>query len=391
MFRLLALPVSRKGFFADASETIRCTKEVVMEAAIAAQQQNNKAKIMVVDDDPATLALLNTLLVVHGNEVVVFPTGAIALSALRNYLPDLILLATNITDTDAYEICRKLKQDVRWRDIPVIMLSDNQDPANKMRAFHLGAVDYIAKPFHFEELRARIAVFLNLCMLEGRLKFQQMVEKKVREISDAQQATIFALAKLAEQRDEDTGAHLERVREYCRLLAIHLGDGSPYSHYITPEFIDCIRNASPLHDIGKVAIPDSILLKPGKLTDDEFEIMKTHSVLGAENLQQVYNLYSGNTFIGMGIEIALYHHERWNGTGYPDGLVGRNIPLPARIMAVADFYDALRSDRCYRKGFKHEKVRMMLLEGDGTHFDPELIKTFLALEDEFRQIHDDFR
>lgn len=141
-------------------------------------QQIQKAKIMVVDDDPATLALLNTLLVVHGNEVVVFPTGAIALSALRNYLPDLILLATNIADSDAYQLCRQLKQDLRLRDIPVIMLSDNQDPANKMRAFHLGAVDYIAKPFHFEELRARIAVFLNLCMLEGKLKFQQMVEKR---------------------------------------------------------------------------------------------------------------------------------------------------------------------------------------------------------------------
>jgi len=353
-------------------------------------QQIQKAKIMVVDDDPATLALLNTLLVVHGNEVVVFPTGAIALSALRNYLPDLILLATNIADSDAYQLCRQLKQDLRLRDIPVIMLSDNQDPANKMRAFHLGAVDYIAKPFHFEELRARIAVFLNLCMLEGKLKFQQMVEKKVREISDAQQATIFALAKLAEQRDEDTGRHLERVREFCRLLAERLGDGSPYSHYITPEFVDCIQHASPLHDIGKVAIPDRILLKPGPLNPEEFEIMKTHTVLGAENLQQVYNLYSGNTFIGMGIEIALYHHERWNGTGYPDGLVGRNIPLPARIMAVADFYDALRSDRCYRKGYGHEKVRMMLLQGDGTHFDPELVKAFLSLEEQFQDIHQEY-
>ena len=349
-----------------------------------------KAKIMVVDDDPATLALLNTLLVVHGNEVVVFPTGGIAMSALRNFQPDLILLATNIVDIDAFEICRQLKQDSRLRDIPVILLSRSQDPADKIRAFHLGAVDYITKPFHFEELRARIVVFLNLCKLEGRLKFQQMVEKKVREISDAQQATIFALAKLAEQRDEDTGAHLERVREYCRLLAVKLGENTPYSHYITDEFVDCIRNASPLHDIGKVAIPDSILLKPGKLTDEEFEIMKTHSVLGAENLQQVYNLYSGNIFIGMGIEIALYHHERWNGTGYPDGLVGRNIPLPARIMAVADFYDALRSDRCYRKGFPHNKVRTMLLEGDGTHFDPELIKAFLALEQEFEAIQQEY-
>lgn len=352
--------------------------------------QVQKAKIMVVDDDPSTLALLNTLLVVHGNEVVVFPTAAIAQSALCNYLPDLILLATNIADTDAYQFCRSLKQDIRLRDIPVLILSDDPAPANKMRAFHLGAVDFITKPFHFEELRARIAVFLNLCMLEGKLKFQQMVEKKVREISDAQQATIFALAKLAEQRDEDTGAHLERVRELCRLLALRLGDDSPYSHYITPEFVACIQHASPLHDIGKVAIPDRILLKPGPLTPDEFEIMKSHTVLGAENLQQVYNLYAGNVFIGMGIEIALYHHERWNGTGYPDGLVGRNIPLPARIMAVADFYDALRSDRCYRKAYVHENVRAMMLESEGTHFDPELIKAFLSLEEQFQTVHNEY-
>ncbi|MDY0301221.1 MAG: HD domain-containing protein [Trichlorobacter sp.] len=349
-----------------------------------------KAKIMVIDDDPATLEILNSLLVVHGSEVVVFPSGIIARLALNSYLPDLILLAANLADTDAYVFCHQLKQDSRLRDIPVLMLSTDLDPSSKVRAFNLGAVDFITKPFYFDELRARIAVFLNLCMLENKLKFQQMVEKKVREISDAQQATIFAMAKLAEQRDEDTGAHLERVREFCRLLAVRLGEDSPYSHYINDEFVDCIQNASPLHDIGKVAIPDRILLKPGTLTPQEFEIMKEHTVLGAENLQQVYNLYSGNSFIGMGIEIALYHHERWNGSGYPDGLVGKNIPLPARIMAVADFYDALRSDRCYRKGFCHEQVCSMLLEGEGSHFDPELVKAFKTLEVQFRIIHKEY-
>jgi putative two-component system response regulator len=222
--------------------------------------------------------------------------------------------------------------------------------------------------------------------LRNKLEYQKLVEMKVREVSDAQQATIFALAKLAEQRDDDTGAHLERVREYCNILAKQLAQGSPFADQISDVFIDCIQHSSPLHDIGKVAIPDSILLKPGKLTAEEFEIMKSHTVIGAENMQTVYNKYADNPFIGMGIEIALYHHERWDGRGYPDGLIGKNIPLSARIMAVADCYDALRSDRCYRKGFEHDKVKEMLLEENGTHFDPEVIKAFLATEERFCHI-----
>jgi len=165
---------------------------------------------------------------------------------------------------------------------------------------------------------------------------------------------------------------------------------SPYAAQIPPEFVECIHHASPLHDIGKVAIPDSILLKPYKLNPAEFEVMKSHTVIGGENMQLVYNRYSGNAFIGMGIEIALYHHERWDGTGYPDGLAGRNIPLSARIMSLADFYDALRSDRCYRKGLSHDEVRVMIQEGSGTHFDPVLVQAFLSLEDEFRHVQDAF-
>ena len=235
-------------------------------------------------------------------------------------------------------------------------------------------------------MRARIITHINLSTLRNKLEFQKLVEKNVREVSEAQQATIFALAKLAEQRDDDTGAHLERVRDYCKMLAQQLAQVSPYADHISEVFIDCIQHASPLHDIGKVAIPDRVLLKPGKLTPEEFEIMKTHTIIGAENMQTVFNKYADNPFIGMGIEIALYHHERWDGTGYPDGLIGKNIPLSARIMAVADCYDALRSNRCYRKGFDHETVKEMLLEEEGTHFDPEIIKAFIALEDEFSHI-----
>jgi putative two-component system response regulator len=289
-------------------------------------------------------------------------------------------------EMDVFEVCERLKQYPSLKDIPIIFMSGMNSMEDKIKGFTIGGVDYITKPFHPEEVHARVKTHLSLSALRNKLAYQKLVENKVREVSEAQQATIFALAKLAEQRDDDTGAHLERVRDYCELLAQQLASDSPYSDSISGDFISCIQHASPLHDIGKVAVPDSILLKPGKLSPEEFEIMKSHTVIGAENMQTVFNKYADNPFIGMGIEIALYHHERWDGKGYPDGLVGRNIPLSARIMAVADCYDALRSNRCYRKGLDHGTVKRMLLEEDGTHFDPEVIKAFVALEERFSHI-----
>jgi putative two-component system response regulator len=349
-------------------------------------QQAGKARIIVVDDDPDVLTVLKHLLMHHGHEVTVYTSGPVALAAVKSEHPDLILLDISMPEMDGLELCRLLKQDPECSDIPVIFLSGLNATQDKVRGFQAGGVDYIAKPFQSEEVQARVTTHLRLSDLRHKLEYQKLVEKKVREVSEAQQATIFTLAKLAELRDDDTGAHLERVRDYCELLAKQLGDDSPYADHISPEFIDCIQHASPLHDIGKVAIPDRILLKPGKLTSEEFEIMKTHAVIGAENMQTVFNRYADNPFIGMGIEIALYHHERWDGGGYPDGLVGKNIPLSARIMAVADCYDAIRSNRCYRQGLEHDKVKNILLEESGSHFDPEVIKAFLMLEDRFNHI-----
>ncbi|BCS53678.1 HD-GYP domain-containing protein [Geobacter sp. SVR] len=337
------------------------------------------------DDDPETHAALIGALGQSFGGLLIYPLGELALSALEHSVPDLILLAMTLPDMDGIAFCGRLRQSPRFMDIPVIFLGAQNDMEGKVRAFDAGAVDFVNKPFHVPELRARVALHLRLSILQDRLESQRLVERKIRELSEAQQATIFALAKLAEQRDGDTGEHLERVREYCRLLAEQLGSDSPYASSISGEFIECIQYASPLHDIGKVAIPDSILLKPHRLTPAELSVMETHSVLGAENLQLVFNHYSGNAFIGMGIEIALYHHEWWNGTGYPDGLIGRNIPLSARIMALADYYDALRSDRCYRRGFSHQHVKSMILNETGTHFDPVIVKAFLDTEEQFRR------
>ena len=350
------------------------------------QSERNYARILVVDDDIYILPLLEKMLVKFGFTVFSFTNGAEALEAAQREIPDLIMLDITMPEMDGYQVCERLKQKSDLKDIPVIFMSAMKSMKDKIKGFEVGAVDYITKPYHPMEVHARLKTHLNLSALRNKLEYQKMVEKNVREVSEAQQATIFALAKLAEQRDGDTGAHLERVRDYCELLAQQLAKDSPYADHISEIFIDCIHHASPLHDIGKVAIPDSVLLKPGKLTSKEFETMKSHSIIGAETMQTVFNNYAGNPFIGMGIEIALYHHERWDGKGYPDGLVGRNIPLSARIMAVADCYDALRSNRCYRKGFDHEKVKEMLLEEEGTHFDPEVIKAFLVLEDRFSHI-----
>lgn len=347
---------------------------------------SNNARVFVVEDDPHVRTLLASILLHNGNEVVPFSNGAEALDAVMHYPPDLLLLDVTMPEMSGLKVCERLKKNPVLKDIPVIFLSGMGATEDKMQGFQAGGVDYITKPFHSEEVRARVNTHLSLSTLRTKLAYQKLLEREMRELSEAQQATIFALAKLAEHRDDDTGTHLERVSEYCRLLTERLGEQSCYADQISADFVVCIQHASALHDIGKVAIPDSILKKPGPLTPEEFGIMKTHTVIGAENLQTIFNRYNDNPFIGMGVEIALYHHERWDGKGYPDGLMGKNIPLSARIMAVADVYDALRSDRCYRKGFDHETVTSMLLKEGGTHFDPEVITAFLSLEEQFSVI-----
>lgn len=348
-------------------------------------------KIMVVDDEPAVVCLLQSMLAKDGNDVIPVGDGNIVSGTALREMPDLILLDVSMPGQNGLDVCRQLKRDKRLRDIPVIFLSGRDTTEDKIEGFHAGGVDYITKPFNPDEVKVRVNTQLRLRSLQDDIRFQKEVEEKVREVTRAQAATIFALAKLAEYRDEDTGSHLVRVKHYCQLVAERLAEESSYAWQITPDFIECIQHAAPLHDIGKVAIPDYILLKPGKLTPGEFEIMKTHTIIGAENLQTVYNRYPGNAFIGMGIEIALYHHERWSGNGYPYRLEGMNIPLPARIVALADVYDALRSDRCYRKGFDHEMSRTIILEEGKDQFDPVILATFLSLEDEFSRIHKIYR
>jgi len=219
-------------------------------------------------------------------------------------------------------------------------------------------------------------------------QLEDLVQEKIKEISASQIATIHALVKSAETRDDDTGAHIERTSAYCKVIAEKLSEAGMYTDIITGTYADNIERASPLHDIGKVGIRDNILLKPGRLTDEEFDIMKTHVTLGYETLASVESMYHENEFIKMGLEISRYHHEKWDGSGYIEGLSGEDIPLSARIMAVSDVYDALRSKRVYKDPFTHEKSMNIMIDGRGKHFDPKIIKIFMENHQLFCKIFD---
>jgi putative two-component system response regulator len=255
-------------------------------------------------------------------------------------------------------------------------------------------VDYVSKPFQLEEVHARVEAHVKLRRFQNQIetdnrRLQELVEAQVKKIADGHLATIFAIAKLAEARDDQTGRHLERIQTFSRLLAESLSRQAGYRHTINPEWIGNIFHASPLHDIGKVAIPDGVLLKPGRLTSDEFDVMKTHTTLGAQTLRAVQEKFPDNELINMGIEAAQSHHERWDGTGYPDGLRKDEIPLSARIIAVADCYDALRSRRCYKPPFPHNETVAIILESADSHFDPSVITAFRELTETFRNVRDE--
>ena len=340
--------------------------------------------ILVVDDVPANLTLLAGMLKEKGHRVRPVPSGKLALKAVEHEPPDLILLDITMPEMDGFEVCRRLKQDTRFQEIPIIFISALTETLDKVTAFSSGGVDYVTKPFQFDEVEARVETHLKLHRYQSHL--EELVKEQVKEISDSQVSTIFALSKLTESRDKSTGKHLERVQIYCRLLAEKLSREEPYNSVIADTFINNIFNASPLHDIGKVAIPDHVLLKPGRLAAEEFEIMKTHSLIGAATMEAVNEIYRNNAFISMGISIARAHHERWDGTGYPNGLKEEEIPLAARIMAIADVYDALRSKRCYKGAFSREQSSEIIKDGSGTQFDPSLVKAFLEMEESFDRI-----
>ena len=342
------------------------------------------ANILVVDDTVANLALLARMLQDCGYTVRPVPNGRLALKAARGQKPDLILLDITMPEMDGYEVCQQLKRDPELRDIPVLFISALSQTSEKIKAFEVGGVDFVTKPFQFEEVKARVETHLKLHHFQ--ISLEDQVEKQVKEIVELQMGMIFGLAKLAETRDNETGKHLERIQILCKLFAEELHRRPIYQEQVDDKFCDRIFNASPLHDIGKVGIADNILLKPGKLTPDEFEIMKMHTLIGAQTLEAVQKRFPNNEFLRMGITIARSHHEKWNGQGYPDGLSGKTIPLSARIMAIVDVYDAVRSKRFYKSPVTHQDTCEMVLRESGEHFDPVLIEVFADLQEKFNTV-----
>jgi putative two-component system response regulator len=358
--------------------------------------------ILVVDDDRFNRLLLAAGLREEGHTVEIAENGYQALEMLRDRSFDILLLDLLMPEMDGYTVLEKMKQDKILRHIPVIVISALDELESIVKCIQMGADDYLFKPFDRVLLRARVSASLEKKRLrdqeiiyrkqieEYNLHLEQRVFTQVQELAAAQMAINLALAKLAESRDQETGLHLERVREYCRTLLSCLQKQNHYTDTIDEAFINNVYQASTLHDIGKVGIPDSILLKPGKLTAEEFDIMRTHTTIGADTLSAVNQQYPGNEFVKIGIEIARSHHERWNGKGYPRGLVAEQIPLSARVVGLADVYDALISRRVYKEPFSHETSVEIIRSERGEHFDPILVDSFLIEENTFRMIRQHF-
>ena len=352
--------------------------------------------ILVVDDTPDNLSLMSGLLRDH-YRVKVATNGERALHvAQADPQPDLILLDIMMPGMDGYEVCRRLKSDERTRDIPIIFLTAKATVEDEEKGLEVGAVDYITKPISPPIVLARIKTHLALKAAADFLRDENVfleneVEKRTQEVVAIQDVTVLALTSLAETRDADTGNHIRRTQHYVRALAAKLAENPRFKAFLTPNTIDLLFKTAPLHDIGKVGIPDRILLKPGRLTPEEYEIIKTHCVLGRDAIDHAeQRLGLDVDFLDMAKEIAFSHHEKWDGSGYPQGLSGEGIPISARIMAVADVYDALISRRVYKQPMTPEQALREIEKGRGTHFDPDVVDAFMAIKDDIQHIADDF-
>jgi putative two-component system response regulator len=358
-----------------------------------------KASILIVDDEPANRLILEDLLEKHYS-VHAIDNGRQTLDYLTTVgQVELILLDVMMPDMDGFEVCRWIKDDPELQDIPVLFLTGLQSEADEERGLALGAVDFIHKPFSPSVVLARVRNHLELSRTQKLLSDRNVtLESLVRERTQAlvceknkvilsQEATLSALSTLVEIRDNETGNHIRRTQNYVRVLASRLSANPRFTKELSEDVITLLFKSVPLHDVGKVAIPDAILHKPGKLTNEEWIIMKRHTEYGRNALIQAESdSDKAVDFLSYAREIAYGHHEKWDGSGYPQGLSGESIPLSARIMAVADVYDALISKRVYKPAFPHDKAISMIIEGRATHFDPAIIDVLCDVSDEFQAI-----
>ena len=348
--------------------------------------------VMCIDDDNVQLSVYRQYLSGYGFDLELVSDPYAALDKLKSEEPDLILLDLTMPNMNGFVFMEAVRNIAKNRQLPIIVVSGYSSDDYVVQAYNQGAIDFIRKPFVKDELVSHVRQQIESTLLKkvssvhiGSL--ESYLKNQLEEIKNIKNATIFSLAKIAESRDPETGEHLERIREYAKVLAEELSKASEYASWINNEFIYNIYNMSALHDIGKVGIPDHILLKPGKLTTEEYEVMKTHTTIGGKALEATAKLNNNSAFLEMGMEIAYYHHERWNGGGYPSGLKGDDIPLAARITTVADVYDALSFKRVYRDyAYKPEEIDDLMVKESGQMFDPEVIRVYERVKDKFLAI-----
>ncbi|RDI99152.1 response regulator [Dyella solisilvae] len=349
-------------------------------------------KVLVVDDGLDNQLMLSELLkplytvelADNGEEALRVATG--------RERPDIILLDVVMPGMSGFDVCKQLKVNPATKDIPIIFLTTLNAMEDETRGLILGAVDYITKPFNPTVVLVRIANHLRLkasgdFLRDKNVFLEQEVARRTAEVTAVQEVTIHALASLAETRDNETGNHIRRTQYYVKALADHLKDHPRFAGELDPSTRELLFHSAPLHDIGKVGIPDAILLKPGRLTPEQYEVMKTHTTLGRDAIQRAEDgLGKDVPFLKVAKEMAYCHQERWNGSGYPNALVGEAIPLSARLMAVADVYDALRSARVYKKAMPHEEAAARIVASRGIDFDPDIVDAFVELQGTFQAI-----
>lgn len=347
------------------------------------------SNILIVDDVSANLVLLSEMIRELG--YVPRPVTSVrnAQAAIEKKMPNLILLDISMPEINGFEYCAMLKADVKTREVPIIFISALDSLEDKVKGFQLGAVDYISKPFEKEEVRVRISTHLKIYQLQQELesynsRLHKMINDQIHLVEEEQKNILNAMASLVEKKEDASESHLEMVGENCRLLSISLQFSPKYEKEITASFIDEIEVASRLHDVGFISISDAVQYKSTELLPVEWEEIQKHPEIGASYLEEIYEKSAKNAFMKMAIDIARYHHENWDGSGYPRGLKGEEIPLAARIFKVIDCYDSLNRDRCYRGAFSLEESLEIMEREDGVQFDPSIMEIFRKVQKQLR-------
>ncbi|MCL1956896.1 MAG: response regulator [Fibromonadales bacterium] len=342
----------------------------------------DRKTIYLVDDNVTNLTLGKDALVEH-YKVFTMNSGAALLKFLEKNIPDLILLDVEMPEMNGYEVIKLVKSKRETKDVPVIFLTAKTDGDSELEGLSLGAIDYITKPFSPSILLKRIETHLKLANYNNHL--QEMVTVKTRSILELQNAVLKAMAELVENRDDITGKHVERTQNYLGLLIGAIIMRGLFAEEMHNWNIDWVLRSSQLHDVGKIAVKDEILKKNGDLTEEEFAEIKKHPICGEEIIEKIKRNTTEHGFLEHAKIFVATHHEKWDGSGYPRGLKGEEIPLQGRLMAIADVYDALTSERPYKKAYTHEEAVNIIKEGRGTHFDPDLVDIFLEISDEFNK------